>query len=139
MAFPGTKHGPRRRPYRVRWGNNYQHTETVTAAEWQRARADGWITPVENPDGSLSDRVARVAGDVIATLRNGVLWLRNKIKKTFYKIYTSWIAVERAAPHRGEYYQRDLERFHCGPRIVKSEPDGNWLERCDWRKSLEKK
>lgn len=125
MAFPGTKHGPRRRPYRVKWGKG---TETVSAAEWQRALADGWILPERREDGSLSDRIAELASGVTAKLVNGVLHLADTAKhRADVFIYTSWLAIDRGAPMiRGEFYQKEIRRQYakCAPN-----PDADVVDR----------
>lgn len=124
MAFPGTKHGTRRRPYRVRWGKG---VETVNAAEWNRAIADRWIVPVTLDDGSLSDRIARLADGVKATLCDGVLHLHDLHKKADVWIYTSWKAIDRRAPLiRGEYFVREVRRQYAP---VAPNPDADIVNR----------
>ncbi len=124
MAYPGTKHGKRRRPYRVHWGKG---TETVNASEWQRALADGWIVPVTRDDGQLSDRVARLARDVVATLRDGVLYLKDLKRRVEVFIYTSWCAIDKRAPMiRGAFYYREIERQYAP---VAPNPDADIVDR----------
>ncbi len=124
MAFPGTKHGKRRRPYRVKWGKG---TESVSAAEWQRALADGWIVPVQDKDGKLSDRVAQLARDVVATLKDGILCLKHLKQRAEVFIYTSWRAIDRTAPMvRGEFWRQELERQYA-PKAP--DPDADVIDR----------
>lgn len=120
MAFPGTKHGPRRRPYRVHWGKG---VETVSAAEWNRARAAGWIVSVKLEDGSFSDRVAQLANGVVAMLRNGVLHLRDLHERALGYIHTSWKAIDaKAKMIRGEHWQKEVERQYSNHQ---SKPDAD--------------
>lgn len=124
MAFPGTKHGPRRRPYRILWQGGSQ---TVSAADWQRAIADGWIVPAKRDDGQASDRIAQLADGVIARLTDGVLWLRNKLRQIETWIYTSWRAIDRSAPMvRGEFWQKEVERQYAP---VAPNPDADIVDR----------
>lgn len=110
--------------YRLRWGRG---VETISATEWNRAVADGWIVPE-------AGKTAILAKGIVARLRDGVLWLRNLAAKATTWIYTSWISIERNSPViQGEYYRRQIERDHCGPRVTVREPEGTWLDRCDWR------
>ncbi len=112
MAFPGTKHGPRRRPYRVLWGKD--GVRTVSASEWQRAQADKWIAPVKRDDGSLSDRVARVVDGVIVKVVDGVIHLKDAIRRVDYWIFTIWKRIDQSAPVvRGAHYQKELERQYA--------------------------
>jgi hypothetical protein len=121
------KRGKRGAPYRIRWGLG---VTSVTAAEWQRAITDGWIVPE-------TGKTAVLAKGIVARLRDGVLWLRNLAAKTSAWIYTSWISIERSSPViQGEYYRRQIERDHCGPRVVVREPEGTWMDRCDWPRAL---
>jgi hypothetical protein len=110
MAFPGTKHGPRRRPYKVLWGD--RGNTTVNQREWAGAVASGWIMPIVK-EGKRSDRIARVTAGVIATLTAGELLLKNA-RDQFYRINTSWSRIDRRAPmNRGEFYQKEIERQYA--------------------------
>lgn len=124
MAFPGTKHGKRRRPYRVKWEKG---TETVNASEWRRALADGWIVPVRRDDGQLSDRVAQLACNVVATLRDGILYLKDLKRRAEVFIYTSWRAIDAKAPMiRGEFYFKEIRRQYANER---PNPDADVIDR----------
>lgn len=118
------KHGKRRRPYRILWAGGSQ---TVSAADWQRAIADGWTVPAKRDDGQISDRIARLADGVIAKLRDGVLWLRSKVHQIETWIYTSWRAIDRTAPIiRGEFWRQEIERQYAP---VAPNPDADIVDR----------
>lgn len=120
MAFPGTKHGPRRRPYRLQWDKG---VETVNATEWKRARAAGWIVPVRLENGDLSDRVAQLANGVVAKLRDGVLYLRDLHERALGYIHTSWKAIDaKAKMIRGEHWQKEVERQYSN---IQPKPDAD--------------
>lgn len=125
MAFPGTKHGPRRRPYRVLWGKD--KVRSVSASEWQRARADKWIAPVVRDDGTLSDRVARIVEGVIVKVIDGVIHLRDSVRRASYWIFTIWKRIDQSAPVvRGEHYQKEVERQYA-PKLPS--PDADIVDR----------
>lgn len=113
-------HGKRRKPYRILWGG--EESYTVNAGEFARALASGWVVRV-------ADRVAKIADGVRARLEDGALRLESGAAKLYF-IYTSWIAIERHGPHRGEYYEKAIEREHCGPRVVPRDSGLPWWERC---------
>lgn len=122
------KRGNRGEHYRIRWGRG---VETVPAADWNRAVADQMIVPE-------AGKTAVLAAGVVARLRGRVLWLHNLVTKVSYWIYTSWISVERHSPIiQGEYYRRQIEHDHCGPRVTVREPEGTWMDRCDWSRTLQ--
>jgi len=122
------KRGNRGDHYRVRWGRG---VETISATEWKRAVSGGWIVPE-------AGKTAVLATGIVARLRDGVLYLRNLAAKTSVWIYTSWISIDRQSPIiQGEYYRRQVEKDHCGPRVVVREPEGTWLDRCDWPRTLQ--
>lgn len=138
VAFPfmgtqsKTKRGKRGKAYRITVN---EHSHTVPASEWQYAVSHGWVVPIDGEKVHL----ARLADGVIARMKNGVMWLESKIKQATTWIYTSWISIERNSPViQGEYYRRQIERDHCGPRVVVREPEGTWIDRCDWPRTLER-
>lgn len=75
----------------------------TSAADWNKAQAGGWIEPVE--PGS---RVARLCSGVVARIKDGILWLRDRGRE--FWIRTSWYGVDAVAPVRGENWQVEIER-----------------------------
>ncbi|HMX27603.1 MAG TPA: hypothetical protein PLD20_34010 [Blastocatellia bacterium] len=113
-------HGKRRKSYRIHWGGKQSYT--VNAKEFAHALAGGWVVTV-------TDRIAKIADGVRARLEDGALRLERAAGECWF-IYTSWIAIERQAPHRGEYWERAILEDHCGPRVVPRDSGLPWWERC---------
>lgn len=113
--------------YRVEWGGD--EPLSVSAFDFHRAISSGWLRAVDEKRAVLADGVR-------ALFRAGVVWLVDEVKRQFFRLYTSWIAIERVSPIvQGPYYQRTLEQEHCGPRSVEIGPEGPWWERCNWIES----
>ena len=93
----------RARPYIV---EHPAGTHEMPAHEWKRYLGLGLLRQVR-------ERVARPAKNVIAWLEEGRLRLLHA-----YWIYTSWIAVDRAAPVR-QIDQEEFEQLHCGLKILR--------------------
>ena len=112
---------------KIDWGCSEPYS--VSIAEFHRAVASGWLIPA-------GENRAVLPPGVIGRLRDGALWLLNEVKQTTYWIYTSWLAVDRVSPIiQGPYFQRTLEREHCGPRVVRQESKEPWWKRADWKAS----
>ena len=63
--------------------------------------------------------------------------LEDLAEKALIWIYTSWISIDRMSPIiQGEYFVRDIQREYGNLRSKPVEPDGDWLDRCDWKVSL---
>lgn len=124
---PKPKPRSRRAPsFKVHWERG---THTVNALQWQRAVIGGWIVPIVTTDGSRP-RVADLAKGVVAQLKNGVLLLRDIETDKSISIYTSWASIDRIAPPRGEFYQREIETQY-GNRKYRAWDSGlPWYERC---------
>jgi len=130
FAFMNRRHSPnKRRKYSIVWGGN-EGIHDVSREVFRQAIASGWIVPT-------SDNVATVARGVWAELRAGVLCLKDTARKALIWIYTSWISIDRMSPIiQGEYFVRDIQREYGNLRSKPVEPDGDWLDRCDWKVSL---
>lgn len=117
----------RRAPsFRVNWELG---THTVNASQWQQAVARGWIIPIDTMDGTRP-RAAGLARGVTARLREGVLHLRDSLSGQSISIYTSWASIDRIAPPRGEFYQREIESQYGGPSYTLRDSGLPWYERC---------
>lgn len=115
---------PPRRRYRVKWG--VDSSRTVTGSEWKRACASGWIQPLPQTDGTISDRVARVVDGVFVRVVEGVIHLTDSLKREFY-LHTSWKAIDAQAPMiRGEFWRNELQRQYANER---PNPDADIVDR----------
>lgn len=128
----------KKQKYTIIWSNKLAG-HVVSRDVFNRALASGWII-------RTGAHVAVVARGVKAALRAGTLCLEDLAEKALIWIYTSWISIDRISPIiQGEYFVRDIqsEYFVCdirdkygNLRSKPVEPDGNWLDRCDWKVSL---
>lgn len=99
----------RNNSYRVRVGEaDYR----VPARWWKLNLAKGWLVAVGN-----SKRLATVAVDIVVRIEAGAIRLW---KETGVWIYTSWIAIDRIAPPRGDQWQRDIESEYGPARFERS-------------------
>jgi len=104
-------------------------THTVNASQWQRAVLCGWIVPVDPMDGTRP-RIAGLARGVVARLKDGILLLHDAEVDKSVSIYTSWASIDRLAPPRGEFYQREIENQY-GDRKYRAWDSGlPWYDRC---------
>lgn len=119
----------KRQKYSIVWGGS-EGVHGVSREVFNRAIASGWII-------ATSQNTAVVAHGVWAELRAGVLCLKDTARKALIWIYTSWISIDRDSPViQGEYYMRDIQKEYGNLRSKRVEPDGGWIERCDWEVSL---
>lgn len=111
------------------WRDNAP-THHISRETFNKAIASGWIV-------QTGERIATIAHGVKAQLHNGVLWLEDAAAKATIWIYTSWISINRISPViEGDYYKRELLSQYGNVKSHRPEPDGTWIERCDWKESL---
>jgi hypothetical protein len=119
----------KKQKYTIIWSNKLAG-HVVSREVFNRALASGWIV-------RTADDAAVVAHGVKAALHAGALCLEDIAKKAMIWIYTSWISIDRDSPIiQGEYFVRDIQREYGNVKSKKVEPDGTWIERCDWEVSL---
>lgn len=119
----------KKRKYTIIWSNKLAG-HVVSRDVFNRALASGWIV-------RTADDAAVVAHGVKAALHAGALCLEDMAKKAMIWIYTSWISIDRDSPIiQGEYFVRDIQREYGNIKSKKVEPDGTWIDRCDWGASL---
>lgn len=119
----------KKQKYTIIWSNKLAG-HVVSRDVFNRALASGWIT-------RAGSDVAVVAHGVKAALRAGALCLEDMAKKAMIWIYTSWISIDRISPIiQGEYFVRDIRDEYGNLKSKPVEPDGDWLDRCDWKVSL---
>jgi len=130
----------KKQKYTIIWSSRLPG-HVVSREVFNRAIASQWIiaepsTVDENGKIVLSTS-ARVAHGVKAALRAGALCLEDLAEKALIWIYTSWISIDRMSPViQGEYFVRDIRDEYGNLRSKPVEPDGDWLDRCDWKVSL---
>jgi len=119
----------KKQKYTIIWSSRLPG-HVVSRDVFNRALASGWII-------RTADDAAVVAHGVKAALRAGALCLEDLAEKALIWIYTSWISIDRMSPIiQGEYFVRDIQREYGNLRSKPVEPDGDWLDRCDWKVSL---
>lgn len=119
----------KKQKYTIIWSNKLAG-HVVSRDVFNRALASGWII-------RTGSDVAVVAHGVKAALRAGALCLEDLAEKALIWIYTSWISIDRMSPViQGEYFVRDIRNEYGNLRSKKVEPDGTWIDRCDWKVSL---
>lgn len=118
----------KKQKYTIIWSNKLAG-HVVSREVFNHALASGWII-------RTADDAAVVAHGVKAALRAGALCLEDMAEKVLIWIYTSWISIDRMSPViQGEYFVRDIQREYGNMKSKKVEPDGTWIERCDWAAS----
>lgn len=119
----------KKQKYTIIWSDRLAG-HNVSREVFNRALASGWIV-------RTAESTAVVAHGVKAALRAGALCLEDLAEKALIWIYTSWISIDRDSPViQGEYYMRDIQKEYGNLRSKRVEPDGTWIDRCDWKVSL---
>jgi hypothetical protein len=130
----------KKQKYTILWGKHLAG-HVVSREVFNRAVASQWIiaepSTMDENGNMIPSTSARVAHGVKAALHAGALCLEDMAHKAIIWIYTSWISIDRDSPIiQGEYFVRDIQREYGSLKSKKVEPDGTWIERCDWAVSL---
>lgn len=119
----------KRKKYTIIWSDKLAG-HVVSREVFNRALASGWII-------RTADDAAVVAHGVKAALHAGALCLEDMARKAMIWIYTSWISIDRDSPViQGEHWEREIVKQYGNIKSHRVEPDGTWIERCDWKASL---
>jgi hypothetical protein len=130
----------KKQKYTILWGKHLA-VHVVSREVFNRAVASQWIiaepSTMDENGNMIPSTSARVAHGVKAALRAGALCLEDMAHKAMIWIYTSWISIDRDSPrHQDDDFTRYIQREYGNLKSKKVEPDGTWIERCDWAVSL---
>jgi hypothetical protein len=130
----------KKRKYTILWGK-YLAGHVVSREVFNRALASQWIiaepSTMDENGNMIPSTSARVAHGVKASLHAGALCLEDMAHKAIIWIFTSWISIDRDSPrHQDDDFTRYIQCEYGNLKSKKVEPDGTWIERCDWEVSL---